>query len=59
MGDVTATVYGNRFSVAVSTATISGKFDSDTTSSGEIKAKISSPQCGECNSTATWNAKKL
>ncbi|MEO8433587.1 MAG: hypothetical protein ABI596_01725 [Pyrinomonadaceae bacterium] len=58
-GDVTATLDGNSFSASVGDATFTGKFDSDSTSSGELKVNTSSPQCGECKSTATWTAKKL
>lgn len=58
-GDVTATLDGNSFSATVQGATFTGKFDSDTTSSGELKVNTSSPQCGECKSAVTWTAKKL
>ena len=58
-GDVTATVNGNSFSASLSTATFSGKFDSATTASGEMKVNTTSPQCGECKAAVTWTAKKL
>ena len=58
-GEVTATLDGNSFSATVQSATFTGKFDSDTTSSGELKVNTSSPQCGECKSAVTWTAKKL
>ena len=58
-GDVTATVQGNSFSASLSTATLSGKFDSATTASGEMKVNTTSPQCGECKAAVTWTAKKL
>ena len=58
-GDVTAKLSGNSFSASLGRATFSGKFDSDTTSSGEMKAETTSPQCGECKANVTWTAKKL
>ena len=58
-GDVTATLNGNSFSATVEGAIFTGKFDSDTTSSGELNVNTSSPQCGECKSAVTWTAKKL
>ena len=58
-GDVTATVQGNSFSASLSTATFSGKFDSATTASGEMKVNTTSQQCGECKAAVTWTAKKL
>lgn len=58
-GDVTAHLDGSSFSASLGTATFSGKFDSDTTASGEMKSTTTSPQCGECKSAVTWNAKKL
>ncbi len=58
-GDVTATVNGNSFSASLSTATFSGKFDSATTASGEMKVNTTSQQCGECKAAVTWTAKKL
>lgn len=58
-GDVTAPLDGSGFSATVEGATFSGKFDSDTTSSGELKVNTSSPQCGECKAAVTWTAKKL
>lgn len=58
-GAVTAKLDGDSFSASVGSATLSGKFDSDTTASGEMKVNTSSPQCGECKSAVTWSAKKL
>ena len=58
-GEVTAPLDGNTFSATAQSATFTGKFDSDTTSSGELKVNTSSPQCGECKSAVTWSAKKL
>jgi len=58
-GDVTATVQGNTFSASLSTATFSGKFDSATTASGDMKVNTTSSQCGECKAAVTWSAKKL
>jgi hypothetical protein len=58
-GDVTATVQGNTFTASLSTATFSGKFDSATTASGDLKVNTNSQQCGECKAAVTWSAKKL
>lgn len=58
-GDVTAKLDGSNFSATLGTATFSGKFDSDTASSGEMRVNTTSPQCGECKSAVTWAAKKL
>ena len=58
-GEVNAKLDGNGFSAAVGTATFSGKLESDTAASGEMKMSTSNPQCGECKSAVTWTAKKL
>lgn len=58
-GDVNAKLDGNTFSASVSTATFTGKLESDTAASGEMKMVTSNPQCGECKASVTWTAKKL
>lgn len=58
-GDVNAKLDGNSFSASVGTATFSGKLESDTAASGEMKMITSNAQCGECKSAVTWTAKKL
>ena len=58
-GDVNAKLAGNSFSASVGEATFSGKLESDTAGSGELKMNTSNPQCGECKAAVTWTAKKL
>jgi hypothetical protein len=58
-GDVNGKLNGSSFSATLDNAVLSGKFDSDTASSGEMKMTTNSPQCGECKSSVTWTAKKL
>jgi hypothetical protein len=57
-GDIGQQITGESFSAALGQATISGKFDSDNTSSGEVKAEVESPQCGKCSASVTWRATK-
>lgn len=57
--DIGASVSGNSFSKVIDgKATFAGKFDSDSTASGELSVQASDPNCGACSGTATWTAKK-
>ena len=57
-GDIGQQITGESFSAKLGQATLSGKFDSGTTASGEVKAEVESPQCGKCSASVTWTAKK-
>lgn len=57
-GEIGQEIDGDSFSAKLASATLSGKFDSDKTSSGEIKVEEDNPQCGKCSASVTWTAKK-
>ena len=57
--DLGAKISGSSFSASLERADVSGKFDSDTSASGELKAEQTSAQCGKCSASATWTARKL
>jgi hypothetical protein len=57
-GDIGQEINGDSFSAKLASATLSGKFDSDKTSSGELKVEENNPYCGKCSASVTWTAKK-
>ena len=57
-GEIGQEFSGNSFSAKLGQATLSGKFDSDNLSSGDVKVEEDSPQCGKCITSVTWTAKK-
>ena len=52
-------ISGGSFAASLERADLSGKFDSETSASGQLKSEQTSPQCGRCTASATWTAKKL
>ncbi|HEY6046668.1 MAG TPA: hypothetical protein VIU65_08700 [Pyrinomonadaceae bacterium] len=58
--DLHAKISGNSFSASIEgKATVSGKFDSETAASGELKIEENDARCGKCSENTTWSAKKL
>jgi hypothetical protein len=58
--DLGAKISGDSFSASIEgKATVSGKFDSETSASGELKIEENDPRCGTCSGSTTWTAKKL
>ena len=55
-----AKISGDSFSASIEgKASVSGKFESEASASGELNVKENDARCGVCSGNATWTAKKL
>jgi hypothetical protein len=58
--DLGVKISGDSFSASIEgKATVSGRFDSEATASGELKVHENDASCGACTTSVTWTAKKL
>lgn len=55
-----AKISSDSFSASIEgKATVSGKFDSEASASGELKIQENDANCGACSANVAWTAKKL
>ena len=55
-----AKISGDSFSASIEgKATVSGKFESEGSASGELSIQENDANCGVCSANVTWTAKKL